>query len=351
MGPKKKKQEGPTTATNQKKCDHFDRGYCKHGKNCFNFHPDRDQICLDTNCPNSDCNLRHPNPCKYGSRCYFWKKNECLFSHVTLACGDNKKAIMELEVKVKCFETQRKKDHETFKTEINGIFEGFDNKIKALENMLEEKNLIIANLGEKLDKMEAGLEEIAVNGVKGKNSVVKAFECKECDFKSDSSKGLKTHIKRKHKYEDVESFPVVCEFCDYEIKDKKGLKKHSITHSYKNVNFQCEECDFLGENEHSMVVHIGKKHSENIECGLCDTIFKNIEQLETHLTTCEIFRCFKSHESFKTLLEMKKHIENEHEERKFLSVIHIKQSRTNSEQIHKQQHKIADLFPDLVNYN
>ena len=53
-------------------------------------------------------------------------------------------------------------------------------------------------------------------------------------------------------------------------------------------------------------VHIGKKHSENIKCGLCDTIFQNIELLETHLITCEVYKCWKSHGSFKTLLEMNK---------------------------------------------
>ena len=56
-------------------------------------------------------------------------------------------------------------------------------------------------------------------------------------------------------------------------------------------------------------------------------------------------------EALKLYLKWKKHIKNQHEERRFLSVNHIKQSRTNSEQIHTQKHNMADLFPDLVNYD
>ena len=40
-------------------------------------------------------------------------------------------------------------------------------------------------------------------------------------------------------------------------------------------------------------VHVGKKHSENIQCGVCDSVVGNKENLETHMvTTCEIYQCY-----------------------------------------------------------
>ena len=43
----------------------------------------------------------------------------------------------------------------------------------------------------------------------------------------------------------------------------------------KMVYFVQEECDFLGKNEVTMEVHLGKLHSEKFECGC-------LENLEIH---------------------------------------------------------------------
>ena len=77
-------------------------------------------------------------------------------------------------------------------------------------------------------------------------------------------------MNRKHKQDEWMSFPVSCELYDYEVKDKMDMKKHMIKHSYKTINYQCEECDYCGENKETMAVHVGKEHSELFECGLCD---------------------------------------------------------------------------------
>ena len=57
------------------------------------------------------------------------------------------------------------------------------------------------------------------------------FICKLCEFSTDCSRGLKTHIKRKHTKE-VETFPFECELCGCEIKNKIELKKHMVTNKY-----------------------------------------------------------------------------------------------------------------------
>ena len=88
-------------------------------------------------------------------------------------------------------------------------------------------------------------------------------------------------------------------------------------HSYKEAKFKCEECDFIGENEHTMDVHIGKVHSDKVECGLCEIHTKDLEELELHIFSCEVYKCVRDgrdgcNTKFKTLSEVKAHISTYH---------------------------------------
>jgi hypothetical protein len=60
------------------------------------------------------------------------------------------------------------------------------------------------------------------------------------------------------------------------------------THSYKRVQYQCEECDYCAINTMTMELHLGKANSERLECGLCEYLATDLEDLDTHLLTCEI---------------------------------------------------------------
>ena len=62
----------------------------------------------------------------------------------------------------------------------------------------------------------------------------------------------------------------MCDFCDKEMRNASEMKKHLKGHSYREAHYKCEECDFLGESEFTMEVHLGKLHSEKYDCGLCD---------------------------------------------------------------------------------
>ena len=59
--------------------------------------------------------------------------------------------------------------------------------------------------------------------------------------------------------------------------------------SYKKAEFRGEDCEYIGSTKVSMDVHSGKFHSKKFECGLCDHEARNLENLETHLFTCEMF--------------------------------------------------------------
>ena len=86
------------------------------------------------------------------------------------------------------------------------------------------------------------------------------FKCSECNFKSSSKQGLKVHVKRKHTSSSIQ-YPVTCELCDTQLENGNDLKKHMKTHSYKKATYQCEDCNFVGENKPTMEVHLGRAHS------------------------------------------------------------------------------------------
>ena len=143
----------------------------------------------------------------------------------------------------------------------------------------------------------------------------KSFKCTYCDFATNSENGLKINMTKKHTSVETETFPRSCDLCEEIFNDTYEMKKHLLAHSYKKVEFKCDECDFVGKLRASMEVHIGKHHCEKYECGLCDSEIGSQEKLETHLKTCEAYEC--DHHSgcdrrYKTLSDLKKHFTEKH---------------------------------------
>ena len=126
-------------------------------------------------------------------------------------------------------------------------------------------------------------------------------------------------------------FPKSCELCDYELESNKELKQHMKIHSYKEVDYKCEDCDFCRTN--CMEVYLGKAHSENFECGLCESEMEDLETLELHLFTCEVYKCCYCDERLKTLHDLKVHMseDEDHKKQRMIRIIHAKISRENSE--------------------
>ena len=71
------------------------------------------------------------------------------------------------------------------------------------------------------------------------------------------------------------------------------MKKHLKTHSFRYVQYKCNFCNYYAEDDIGIAVHVGKDHGENFECGLCEFVAKDLEALEIHLCTCEIYKCEK----------------------------------------------------------
>ena len=55
---------------------------------------------------------------------------------------------------------------------------------------------------------------------------IQIFKCLNYKFTTESERGLKVHIKRKHEHLEEEGFPKVCEFCAYECYNKQNMVDH-----------------------------------------------------------------------------------------------------------------------------
>ena len=114
---------------------------------------------------------------------------------------------------------------------------------------------------------------------------------------------------------DFSAFPASCDVCEKVLENELKLKEHKKNeHTYHIVKFQCNECEFMALEPHTLQVHFGMKHAAKQHCGLCDENFNKPEHVEEHLTKCEIFVCSNSHcrETFKTLPQIREHILEEH---------------------------------------
>ena len=52
------------------------------------------------------------------------------------------------------------------------------------------------------------------------------------------------------------------------------------------MKYRRAEFHFVGENDLTMDVNVGRYHANDFECGICKNKFENIESLELHLQTC-----------------------------------------------------------------
>ena len=163
MAPKKSKTKQTSKTKSSEKCNFNNRGYCKQKDECENKH--FDLVCDNFDCDENECEKRHPNPCRFGPRCQFNRKNECLYLHVTSAPDDGR-----IEALNQNFNTQI----EDLKRELSKMQKNLNNKdaeIKVLNEKyatlekqtndtqdlrkdLESKNAQINGLEMRLEELE-----------------------------------------------------------------------------------------------------------------------------------------------------------------------------------------------------
>ena len=225
---------------------------------------------------------------------------------------------------LKCFTAVALKKMTKIVQDKDSVISSFEQQLKELKVKFEQQEKQNTDMKKKIDDME----------------IVKKpedqFPCHVCDFRASSKNGLKVHIKRKHTSYSAECLPVKCDICEEkfvncigEAWDKERIEEHRISHSYKcssKLKYKCEECEFWGPNTRTMEMHVKKLHSEDISCGICDLKVKNVEELETHLVTCEVYRCSDCKTKFSTVSDIKKHINKDHKGRN-VCLTHLKTNR------------------------
>ena len=265
--------------TAQNICRYFKFGFCKYLVKCRFQHIK--EICENKDCNVKSCSLRHPKICSFYreyNRCKFGEW--CLFKHV----DENKNSDEEIL-----------------------------SKIENLEKLIEQKDSLISILVEKVKFIEEKLaiheatEDSTENLSDDKQirkETVEIFKCNFCNFESNSKKDVQIHIKKKHgkKFE--------CDQCEKVFESETEKNLHRKTHSFKSrfINTKredhvCENCDFICKSIYTMEVHIGKCYSNNFECGFCDAKFEDIDSLELHLRTCEMYECSECYLKLKDLSE------------------------------------------------
>ena len=214
-------------------------------------------------------------------------------------------------------------------------------KDKEIEELVDK----VSNIDNVVDKLAETIKKINAVEEGKKERSEKSIKCSDCLFTTNSKQGLKIHMKKKHTSIQNNTFPSTCHLCETKCENSSELKKHLLTHSYKEIKYKCEECEFTGQNEVTMEVHLGKNHSEKYECGLCDLEAGTLENLEIHLITCEVFQCDwnkeKCKQRFKTLPNMKKHFVEEHSKdcTEYGYLEHLKLDRNNCNEVTEKAYR------------
>ena len=296
-------------------CNFNKFGFCKFSENCRKNHIN--EKCSKSSCDISTCQLRHPKVCRYLRDYKYCKFGEwCKFLHVEAEnnCNDIiqiKKEQENLAQKLNLVEKQLEEKNDIIESILKKFdFDILEGKITAKDNLIKELDQKINQMEEKMSVLETKLKEATSTPISAKN-----FKCNKCDFNTHSEQGLKTHEKRKH------------------TEKTKPL-------SSKETSFECTDCDFIGKSKDTLEVHNGKMHTEKFKCGLCEILFDDIHKLETHLTTCEIYRCTRCLTKEKTITGIQAHVEN-HTDNSYLYIHHLKTSREDKNEVSQNRFYIS----------
>ena len=365
----------------QNVCQMYRYGYCKFQATCRKQHIL--EKCNKTSCEIKTCSKRHPVICRYLRDRGYCKFGEwCLFEH---NFGDDKQSIKEITNKLDTIEKLVEEKSKTIdsleKTIVEreeNILEKMENKLKVFEGNIQtmkkciaDKDIYITSLEDTIKNNDMKFEECRkeqmckmVNLEKANDENVlniavlmqklgetdckiqqkskDILKCSKCDFETKSKKGLNTHVTRKHTDTTTMKFPKKCDLCDKDLKSANELRNHLKTHSYKEAKFQCEDCEFVGNTRETMNVHIGRFHTDQFECGLCEINLGNSSSLDVHLNTCEIYRCRMCWEEKKTISELRDHLKN-HDNPQHIVIEHYKMSRSSNSEVSITGYKGKDF--------
>ena len=169
------------------------------------------------------------------------------------------------------------------------------NKKKSLEALLAYHQRLVVEKGlppSRLMKQHAAASESASPSPIQSAEVGKPFKCDQCNFSSDSKRGLKVHIGRAHKdqqlpenlladpgHDSLSSLP--CEGGEdgstrSELCPSCGVE---ISSSHDCVRLQCECCEEVFFDEPTLKTHMKSAHQS---CDKCQIWFLDIHKWHEH---------------------------------------------------------------------
>ena len=104
-------------------------------------------------------------------------------------------------------------------------------------------------------------------------------QCDQCPFGSKVEKEVEAHISRCH-----ESNLMQCDKCPSMVV-RTRMKRHQIKHHDPKVPFECDQCQFRGMSQSSIISHKGRYHkAERIPCGNgCGQTFAQTMTMRWHM--------------------------------------------------------------------
>ena len=232
--------------------------------------------------------------------CKFNKKKECKYIHNTLVSDDVKIDALKKEFTNKLVDLETsfvgmQKDLDNKNSLIKLVMEKYDNLEKqmnekqfdSLKKQLNDKDAQINGLEiklEELDKAQQKHKKQYEKKIKDMENTIKQkivkektpenifpesifpeekkIKCNKCDFSTTYRLGLKIHNTKAHSKVDFVALPTTCDVCEKVLEDERNLKEHKKReHTYHNVKFQCNECEFMACDPHTMQVHFGINHA------------------------------------------------------------------------------------------
>lgn len=156
--------------------------------------------------------------------------------------------------------------------------------------------------------------------------------CQICGVTMESRVKWRSHMRNHNK---TLRFHCTYEGCEKAFRVKHHLDNHMRVHS-KNSPFKCtfSDCTASFRQKHALTVHLRKHTGEVITCDKCDSPFVTLHHLNKHQTKCngtfkplvtrkfltkvdskdcESFSCALCDESFRTKMQIDKHLLRAHE--------------------------------------
>ena len=198
-----------------------------------------------------------------------------------------------------------------------------------------QKKLLI-----KFAKSEAILKRIANDAEGGK----KKYRCKECDYSSDKSSGVKRHVMAMHKPSqqapcyicgkgfteksrlqihievEHEGKRYVCDICGKDYKSAGALRIHRRLRHTNTGTFKCSVCDKTFSSKSFLREHLSKHAgTKELSCPTCEKKFRYSNNLKEHQTRCRripsneaSYKCHECDSIFGSKKALKYHVNGKH---------------------------------------